>query len=109
MLVFVLVLPLFIPLDLLSQVPLQVPGPSGSTRHIEETSSKRTAQLSWPPSKRSRTSDAEGTRTVFIGDPLAQGIILCLHLLLLLVPQVWLAGGSDPQRVTCKTSRQLRE
>ena len=47
-----------------SQVPLQLPSPSGSTGHIVETSSKRAAQLSWPPAKWRRTSDAEGTRTV---------------------------------------------
>ena len=50
-----------------SQVPLQLPSPSVSTGHIVETSSKRTAQLSWPPAKRRRTSDAESTRTESIG------------------------------------------
>ena len=70
-----------------SQVPLQLSSPSVSTGHIEEASSKRAAQLSWPPAKQKRTSDAEGTRTGSIGDPLAQGIILCLHLLLLPVPR----------------------
>ena len=53
------VLPLFSP-----PLLLQLPIPSGSTGHVEETSSKRTAQLSWPPTKRRRSSDAEGTRTV---------------------------------------------
>ena len=53
------VLPLFSP-----PLLLQLPIPSGSTGHVEETSSKRTAQLSWPPTKQKRTIDAEGTRTV---------------------------------------------
>ena len=54
-----------------SQFHLQLPSPSVSTGHIEETRSKKAAQLSWPPAKRRRTSDEEGTRTGSIGDPLA--------------------------------------
>ena len=55
------VLPLFSP-----PLLLQLPIPSGSTGRSEDTRSKRTAQLSWPPAKRRRSSDAEGTRTVSI-------------------------------------------
>ena len=51
---------------LLSQVPLQLPNPSVSTGDIEENSSERTAQLSWTPAKRRRTSDAQGTKSVFV-------------------------------------------
>ena len=46
-----------------SQVPLQLPSPSGCTGHIEETSSMRRAQLSWSPAKWRMASDAIGTRT----------------------------------------------
>ena len=41
-----------------SQVPLQLPSSSGSTGCIEQTRSKRTAQLSWSPAKWRRTADA---------------------------------------------------
>ena len=47
------VLPLFSP-----PLLLQLPIPSGLTGHVEETRSKRTAQLSWSPAKWRRTVDA---------------------------------------------------
>ena len=51
---------------LLSPVPLQLPNPSASTGDMEETSTEKTAQLSWTPAKRRRTSDAQGTKSVLV-------------------------------------------
>ena len=57
------VLALFHPL---SWILLQKPCSSRFTEHIEQICSKQTAELSRPPAKQRRTSDAEGIQGVCI-------------------------------------------